>query len=57
MCTSFAQQSAEKVIKTVSVPVIKEELNKHDFIILDVRTPEEFAGGHLKNAVNINYFD
>jgi len=39
MCTSFAQQSAEKVIKTVSVPVIKEELNKHEFINLDVRTP------------------
>jgi thioredoxin len=23
--------------------------------LIDVRTPEEYAGGHLKNAVNINY--
>lgn len=24
-------------------------------VILDVRTPEEFAGGHLENAININW--
>ena len=24
-------------------------------IILDVRTPPEFAGGHLKNALNLDY--
>lgn len=26
-------------------------------ILLDVRTPEEFAAGHLESAVNINWFD
>lgn len=26
-------------------------------VILDVRTPNEFAGGHLENAVNINWND
>jgi rhodanese-related sulfurtransferase len=26
-------------------------------ILIDVRTPEEFANGHLKNAININYYD
>jgi len=25
--------------------------------VLDVRTPKEFAEGHLNGAVNINYFD
>lgn len=25
--------------------------------VVDVRTPEEFAEGHLKDASNINYFD
>lgn len=24
-------------------------------IVLDVRTPEEFAGGHLKDAVNVDF--
>jgi rhodanese-related sulfurtransferase len=26
-----------------------------DFVILDVRTPGEFAAGHLEDAVNIDY--
>ena len=26
-------------------------------IIIDVRTPEEFSKGHLRNALNINWFD
>jgi rhodanese-related sulfurtransferase len=26
-------------------------------ILIDVRTPEEYAGGHLKNALNINWLD
>ena len=24
-------------------------------VVLDVRTPEEYAGGHLENAINIDY--
>ncbi len=28
-----------------------------DYTLLDVRTPEEFAEGHLENAVNINWYD
>lgn len=26
-------------------------------ILVDIRTPEEFASGHLKNAINIDFFD
>lgn len=26
-------------------------------ILLDVRTPEEFASGHIEGAININLFD
>ena len=35
------------------------DLNKanKDILLIDVRTPQEFASGHLENAVNINYFD
>ncbi len=35
--------------------LIKKNQDNPDFIILDVRTPEEFSAGHIKNAVNINY--
>ena len=27
-----------------------------DLIVLDIRTPEEFAGGHLAGAINIDYY-
>ena len=55
--TLFGQTLVKRVIKTVEIEEIKTEIKKNDFIILDVRTPEEFAAGHLKNAININYYD
>lgn len=27
-----------------------------DMVVLDIRTPEEFAGGHLAGAINIDYY-
>ena len=54
---SLAQKSSEKLITTISVSKAKEIIANNDVIILDVRTPEEFASGHIQNAVNINYYD
>ncbi|MCX5813880.1 MAG: rhodanese-like domain-containing protein [Proteobacteria bacterium] len=34
---------------------IRANRDNPDFVILDVRTPEEFESGHIENAVNINY--
>lgn len=34
-------------------PVNFSELVKNGALIIDVRTPGEFAGGHIKNSVNI----
>jgi len=49
----FAQQ--EK--KVLTPQEFKMKSSDKSTVILDVRTPEEFAEGHLQNAVNKNVFD
>ena len=36
-------------------PSYLNSVNK-DILLIDVRTPQEFASGHIENAVNMNYF-
>jgi len=50
---SFSGVSAQKM--QLNSPEVKEVLKKNKaIVILDVRTAEEFAGGHLKGAQNID---
>lgn len=49
-----AQGQGDK--KVSDVKTFSEELKKTpDALVLDVRTPEEFNGGHLENAVNVDW--
>ena len=36
--------------------LIQNNQDNPDFIILDVRTPQEFADGHIENAINIDFY-
>ena len=40
-------------VKNISINEIPEDLKKRA-VLVDVRTPEEYAEGHLPEAVNIN---
>lgn len=41
-----------------SKPITEVSQNEMETVILvDVRTPEEYAAGHLDNALNINWYD
>lgn len=57
--SSVNNETADKAIaKTIAVEVFKNKVEAPDkALILDVRTPSEFANGHLKNAENINWLD
>ena len=52
------KNGTENGIKTIRTAEAKTLLaQQKDLIILDVRTPQEYAGGHLKNAVLLNKYD
>ena len=51
-CAPMAQSSNSyrQISMDEAVKIMAEE---HDYIILDVRTPQEFAEKHIPNAINI----
>ena len=62
-CSSTATESPSAAPAAASAPALGAELDPAGFaaamkrpgtVVLDVRTPAEFADGHLKNAVNID---
>ncbi len=59
-CSAVESQKKEDVtvkqnkFEQISMEEAKKLLAEgSDYVLLDVRTKEEFAGGHIKNAVNI----
>ena len=48
-------QIIENVTPQEAFTLIQENQDNPDFVIIDVRTPEEFADGYIENAINIDY--
>ncbi len=58
--TNPPKETSAPIITAISpkeaAGLIKDNLNNTDFLIIDVRTPAEFAEDHIANAVNIDYY-
>jgi len=46
----------ENVTPREAFNLIQDNQNNPDFVIIDVRTPQEFAEEHIENAINIDYY-
>lgn len=54
----FGMQSATAdVIKNMNVAEFKAAIQDKKVQLVDVRTPSEFGGGHIKKAINIDVFN
>jgi rhodanese-related sulfurtransferase len=49
-----AAQINDDITAEEAYSLIQENLNNPDFMIIDVRTPDEYASGHIENSVLIN---
>ncbi len=49
-------QIIENITPEEAYILIQENKDNSNFVILDVRTPEEFLGEYMENAVNLDYY-
>lgn len=43
-------------IRTVNVEEFEDELEEDGSIVMDIRTPQEFAAGHIAEAINVDFY-
>ncbi len=48
-------QRIEDITPQAVFTLIQDNQNNPDFVIIDVRTPEEFAEEHIENAINVDF--
>ena len=49
--------AGEEVHKSIPPEAFQSQMAEEPGVLLDVRTPKEFAQGHLKQATLINFYD
>nr|WP_290665566.1 rhodanese-like domain-containing protein [Ardenticatena sp.] len=54
--TDTASGTFETVTPDEGVALIRAHKDDPNFVILDVRTPEEFTAGHIEGAQNIDFY-
>ena len=55
-CTLTIERIAVDITTAEAYNLIQNNQDDSGFIILDVRTPEEYENGHIEKAVNLDYY-
>jgi len=55
-CVLGATATIEDITTQEAFTLIQGNQDNPDFVIIDVRTPGEFAGEHIGNATNIDFY-
>lgn len=55
-CSAQQDQNIRALSPTEAADLIEKHKGDADFVILDIRTPGEYQGGHLKDATLIDYY-
>ncbi len=55
-CVRDETATIEDITPQEAFTLLQDNQNNPDFVIIDVRTPEEFTGEHIENATNINFY-
>ena len=55
-CVRNETATIEDITPQEAFDLIQDNRNNPDFVIIDVRTPAEFAEGHIENATNTNFY-
>ena len=55
-CVGDGTATIEDITPQEAFTLIQNNQDNPDFVIIDVRTPEEFADGHIENASNIDFY-
>lgn len=59
-CIQIEEESSAQIFEKITAEeakrLIEERKEDPNFIVIDIRTPEEYAQGHLPGAVNLNFY-
>jgi len=55
-CVRDETATIEDITPQEAFTSIQNNQNNPDFVIIDVRTPQELAEGHIENVINIDFY-